>query len=74
MLNFVKISRRLQQFSIQELNLHRSVCMAAICYSGKISAVPTNEPLPEQKRTCGRFQIDISQTELLVRVYADGHG
>ena len=36
------------------------VCMAAICYSSTISAVPTNEKLIRQKETCAKFQIDIS--------------
>ena len=41
--------------------------MAAICYSGPISAVPTNELLGERKK----FHIDISKTERLDRVYID---
>ena len=43
--NFMKISRQMEKFSIQELDSDCSVCMAAICYSGPISAIPTNEQL-----------------------------
>ena len=45
--------------------------MAVICYSGPISVVPTNEQLFEEKRTCTKFQIDISKTEGQIRVYTD---
>ena len=37
-------------FSIQALDSDCSVCMAAICYSEPISAVPTNEELLVEKR------------------------
>ena len=53
----------MQKFSIQTLDSDCSVCMAAICYSGPISAVPTNEQLRGKKKTCSKFQIDISKTE-----------
>ena len=49
--NFVKIPRQMKEFSIQVLNSDCSVCMAAICYSGPISAVPTNEQLLSEKKT-----------------------
>ena len=70
--NCVKIPRQMKEFSIQTLDSDCSVCMAAICYSGPISAVPTNEQLLGKKKTCSKFQIDISKTEGLVRVYTDG--
>ena len=54
-------------FSIQGLDFDRSVCMAAICCSVTILAVPTNE----QKSTFANFQIDISKTEAAVRVYIE---
>ena len=40
---FVKISYKMKKFSIQAFDYDRSVCMAAICYSGLISAVPINK-------------------------------
>ena len=67
----MKISRQIKRFSIQALDSYRSVYMVAICYSGLISAVPTNEQRLGEKRTCAKFQIDISKTEGLVRIYAD---
>ena len=69
--NFVKITRQMKD-SIQTLDSDCSICMAAICYSGPISAVPINEQLLCWKRTGAKFQIDISKTEGLVRVYTDG--
>ena len=36
--------------------------MAAITYSGPISTIPTNKYFLEEKRTCAKFQIDISKT------------
>ena len=42
--NCVKIFFQIK-FPIQRLNSDRSVCMSVICYSGPISAVPTNEKL-----------------------------
>ena len=71
MLNFVKISRQIKKFSIQELNFERSVCMAAICFSGPITAIPTNEQHLEVKRSCASLQNDISKTEALVCVYTE---
>ena len=38
----------------------RSVYIEAICYSGPITTVPTNEQLLGEKRTCSKFYIDIS--------------
>ena len=49
--NFVKISRQIKEFSIQVLDSDCSVCMAAICYSGPIWAVPTNEQLLSEEST-----------------------
>ena len=46
--NFLKIPRQMKEFSIQALNSDRSVCMAAICYSGPMSA---KEQLLSKKRT-----------------------
>ena len=40
--------------------------MAAICYSGPISAVPTNEQFLGEKRTGAKFQIGSLKTEGLV--------
>ena len=45
--------------------------MAAVCYSGPISAIPTNEQLLDEKRTGIKFQIDISKIEGLYRIYTD---
>ena len=70
--NFVKIPRQIKEFPIRTLDSDCSVCMAAICYSGPISAVPTTEQLLGEKKKCSKFQIDISKTEGLVRVYTDG--
>ena len=69
--NFVKIPRQINKFSIKKLDCHRSVCMAAISYNGpiSISAAPTNKQLLGEKITCAKFQIDISKTDELVRVY-----
>ena len=47
--------------------------MLAICYSGPMSPVTTNELLSE-KRTGEEFQIDTSKTEKLVCIQTDGHG
>ena len=69
--NFMKIPRRMKEFSIQALYSDRSVCMAAICCRHPISAIPTNEQLLGEKRTCTKFQFDISKTQGLVRVYTD---
>ena len=51
----------IQIISIQELNFHISICMTAICYSSPISAVSTNEQLLGEKKTCAKFQSDISK-------------
>ena len=46
--------------------------MEAICYSGPISAVPTNKQILGEKGMCAKFQIDISKTAGLVHVlYTD---
>ena len=64
--NFVNIPRQMKKFSIPALDSDRSICLAAICFSGPMSAVPTNE-----QRSYPKFKIDISNTEGLVRVYVD---
>ena len=38
-----RIPFRNKEFSKQELNCDRSICMAAICYSGPISAAATKK-------------------------------
>ena len=43
MTNFVKISRQMKKFSIQELDTDRSVCMAAIYNSGPVTDFPLGE-------------------------------
>ena len=52
--------------------------MAAISYSGPISAIPTIEQLLRQKATCTTFQIVNSKTMRVVHVYTerqtDEHG
>ena len=58
--NFVKIACQIKKCSTQEIDIELSVCMAAICYSGALSTVPTYEKLLEEKTTCTKFQIDIS--------------
>ena len=62
----------LSKFSMQALDFDSSVCIAAICYSGPISDIPTNEQLLGEKTTGTKFQIDISKTKRLVRLYIDG--
>ena len=71
MLNHVKICCQIKKFSKQWYNFDHSVCMTAICYSRRISAVPTNKQLLEEKKTCVKFQIDISKTVGLVRLCTD---
>ena len=56
--NFVKIPRQIKKFLIQVLDSDCSVCMVAICNSGPISAVPTNEQLLSEEKTSAKFQID----------------
>ena len=70
--NFVKIFCQIKKFYIQGLDFDRSVCMTAISNCGPIPAIPENERPLGEKRTCAKFQIDISKTEGLVRVYTDG--
>ena len=43
--------------------------MTAARYSDPISAMPTNEQLLRGKRMYAKFQIDISKSEGLIRVY-----
>ena len=45
--------------------------MAAICYSGPISATPTNEQLLSEERIGAKFQNDSLRTEGLVCIYTD---
>ena len=54
---------------IQELDFDRSVCMTAICSGVPISAVPTYVQLLRNESTRTKFQIDISKTKVLIRVY-----
>ena len=70
--NFVKIFRQIKKFPIQALDFDCSVCMAAICYSSPLLAVPRNEQHLGDKRTCAKFQIDSLKTGGIVRVYTDG--
>ena len=42
--------------------------MAAICYSGTISPIPTNKQTLRKRREGAKFQIDISKTK------TGGHG
>ena len=62
----------MKELSIQSLHSDCSVCMAATCYSGPISVVPTNEQLLCEERTGAKFQIDSIKTEGLVCIYTDG--
>ena len=59
----MKTLRQIKNFPIQVLDSDSSVLMAAICYSGPISAVPTNEQLHSEKRTGAKFQIDGLKTD-----------
>ena len=59
MQDLLQICCQINKFSIQDLGFDRSVCMAAIRYSGPISELPTNEQLLAEKRTCAKFQINI---------------
>ena len=63
----MKISRQMKKFSIQVLDSDCSVCMTAVCYSGAISAIATNEQLFGEKWSYIKFKIDISKTERLFR-------
>ena len=69
--NFVKISCQMKELSIQAFYTDCSVYMAAICNSGPISAVPTNEHFLGEERTGAQFQFDSLKTERLVRIYID---
>ena len=71
MASFVKIPRQMKEFSIQILDSDCLVCMAVICYSGPISAVPTNEQLLCEKRTGAKFHTDSLKTEGLICIYTD---
>ena len=55
-----------------ELDSHRSIFKAAVCYNCPISAVPTNVKLLSEKRTHAKFQIDSLKTNGLVCIYTDG--
>ena len=70
--NFVKISRQIKKFSIEELDVDRLVCMADICYSDSISAVPTNGLIFGEKSTCAKFRIDISKMDIYTQADEDG--
>ena len=70
---FVNISiYQIKKFSIQKLYFDSSVSIAAIRYNRPKSAVLVSEQLLVKERTCAKFQIDISKTEELVRVYTNG--
>ena len=45
--------------------------MAAMCYIGPISAVPTNEQLLGEKRTGAKLEIDSLKIEGIVCMYTD---
>ena len=68
----MKITRHIKEFLYKGLVLTGQLygCYIPIYYSCPISAVTTNEQLGE-KRTCGKYLIDIPKTEGLVRVYID---
>ena len=51
----------MKKFPMQVLDSDCSGCMAAICYSDPISAVPTYEQLLREKRA--KVQIDTSKTD-----------
>ena len=59
----MNISRQMKKFFMQALDSDCSVCMAAISYSGPVSAVPTNKQLLGKKRLYDKFKIDISKTD-----------
>ena len=59
----------MKKFSMQALDSERSVCMGAVCYSGPMSAIPTNGQLLGKKRIGAKFQ---RKTEGLVCIYTDG--
>ena len=54
----MKIPRQMKKFSIEAFDSDRSVCMTAKCYSGPISAVPTNEQLLSEESSGAKFLID----------------
>ena len=58
-----------KKFSTQKLDSNSSVRMTAISYSYPISAIPTNEQLLGEKRTCAKFYNDISKTETIRRAH-----
>ena len=61
--NFMKVLRQIKKFPIPALDSDCSFFMVAICYSGPISAIPTNEQLLGERRMGVKFQIDIRQTD-----------
>ena len=69
--NFVKIPWQIEKYSMQKLDSDHLVFMAAICYIGPISAIPTNVQHLGKKWMGANFQIHISKTERLVRVHSD---
>ena len=64
--NFVKIPSQIKKWLIQALDSDCSVCMAAICYSSPISAVPTNEQLLCEERTAKKLR------DLFTYIQTDG--
>ena len=69
----MKTPRQMKEFFILAFDSDRSVCTAAIYYSGPISTVPTKEQLLSEERTGGKFHIDSLKTEGLVRICTHSH-
>ena len=69
-----KSRRQKKKFSLQELNLDRSVCMAAIWYSGMVSAVTyTCRQLLGQNKTCAIFRaVSHKLGNYFAYIYIDG--
>ena len=57
-----------KKMSVQLLDFNRSVRIAAICHSGPITAISTNEQFLVRNEHVQNF---ISISQKLVRVYAD---
>lgn len=51
--------------------LNDHIYMVDLYFSDRISAVPTKEHLLREKKTWAKFQINISKTKVLFRVYTD---
>ena len=70
----MKIPCQIKEFCNRGFELDRLVFMAVICYSAPISAVPINDQLLGEKKTCVKLQTDISKTEGLAYIQTHGHG